>query len=207
VRPGILEIKGAYPTSSLMYIRAESIQGLIVNSRASTIELLLVSGFPSKILDFTSGQLSPSVEILCDFIGQKNKPSDVVVSDRAETHIKECRRIVDTMTIKDYGERISSMEVLMVNIIANNSALNSSIDTVHTDIDKLREDVGTLKGVDDDTDDTSQVSQISEISQASHKSQTCEQGDVSNIDVIFAMCIVLFILTSVVIMSIPSIQL
>ena len=130
-----------------------------------------------------------------------------MVSDRAESHIKECRRIVDTMTIKDCEERISSLEVLIVNIITNNSALNSSIDTFHTDVEKLREDVETLKGGDVDTDDTSQVSQISEISQASHKSQTCEQGDVSNIDVIFAMCIVIFILTSVVIMSIPSIQL
>ena len=206
VRPGILEIKGSYPTSSVMYIRAESVQGLVVNNRASTIELLFVSGFPSKILDFTSGQLSSSLEILCDFIGQKNKQSDIVVSDRTETHIKECRRIVDTMTIKDCEERILSLEGLIVNIITSTSTLNSSIDAFHTDIEKLREDVETLKGYDV-ADDTSQVSEISQVSQASHKSQTCEQGDMSNIDVIFAMCIVVFILTSVVIMSIPSINL
>lgn len=71
VRPGLLEIQGPYSSSPLFYIRSDTLQGFIVNNRSSSIELLFVTGFPSKIIDFTSDQLAPAIDLLSDFVSRR----------------------------------------------------------------------------------------------------------------------------------------
>jgi hypothetical protein len=134
LHPGVLEIKGSYPLSPSFYIRPESLQGFVVNQRASTIELLFVSGFPSKIIDCTSEQMSPSIEVLAHFISQKNKSSDVIVNERIET----------------YNKRISALEGFMINIInavENNQVLTSSFQSLHSDVISVREEIEKIKAL------------------------------------------------------------
>ena len=146
-RPGVLEIKGPYPSSPLFYIRTETLQGFVVNHRASTIELLFTTGFPSKIIDFTSGQLSSAVDLLTDFISQKS--ASMVMNERAEPH-----RYISSLDAKEVHERLTYVESVMKKvpmIQENTSVLSSSIQQIYRMSMQLRRDLDDMKktGADD----------------------------------------------------------
>jgi len=143
-RPGVLEIKGPYPSSPLFYIRTETLQGFVVNHRASTIELLFITGFPSKIVDFTSGQLSNAVDLLTDFISQK--PASMIVNERAES-----RRHISPFEAKEIQERLSYVESVLNKVPAvqeETSVLSSSVQQIYELSMQLRSDLEAMKNAD-----------------------------------------------------------
>jgi hypothetical protein len=136
-----MEIKGPYPSSTLMYIHANTLQGFVVNNRASTIELLFVSGFPSKIIDFTSGYLTNAVELLTDFIAQK--PSSMSEPGRRRVEFDG----------KDFQERLSYIESVLnkvPTIQQETSTLSSSVEQIYEMSMQLRSDLEAMKKVDVD---------------------------------------------------------
>ncbi len=145
-RPGVLEIKGPYPSSPLFYIRTETLQGFVVNHRASTIELLFITGFPSKIIDFTSGQLSSAVDLLTDFISQK--PASMIVNERAES-----RRHISPFEAKEFQERLSYVESVLNRVPTvqqETSMLSSSVQQIYEMSMQLRSDLNAMKKADTD---------------------------------------------------------
>jgi len=143
-RPGVLEIKGPYPSSPLFYIRTETLQGFVVNHRASTIELLFITGFPSKIIDFTSGQLSNAVDLLTDFISAK--PASMIVNERAES-----RRHISPFEAKEFQERLSYVESVLNKVPAvqeETSVLSSSVQQIYELSMQLRSDLEAMKNAD-----------------------------------------------------------
>ena len=148
-RPGVLEIKGPYPSSPLFYVRSETLQGFVVNNRASTIELLFVTGFPSKIIDFSSGQLSNAIDLLTDFIA--NKPTSTIVNERAEAIIKESRRHISPLDTKDFQERLTYVESVLNTIPTvqeETSQLSASVQQIYELSMQLRNDLNDMKNTD-----------------------------------------------------------
>lgn len=217
VYPGVLEIKGSYPLSPVLYIRPESLQGFMMNHRASTIELLFISGFPSKIIDLTSEQISPAIEILSNFISQKS--ADVTVNAHADSLIKD-----------NFNKRISALEAFMINIIhavENNQVLTSSFESLHSDVIRVREEIENLKQyttmattevdqegsdspITSDTLEDSEEEQGSETLDASQESASnsgVEQIEsfVDTIDVVITMAIIILMIAVLTIINIPFI--
>jgi hypothetical protein len=152
-RPGVLEIKGPYPSSPLFYVRSETLQGFVVNNRAGTIELLFVTGFPSKIIDFTGGQLSNAVDLLTDFIGQK--PMSSIINERADSIIKESRRRDGIFEAKEFQERLAYVESVLNTVTTvreETSALSASVQQIYELSMQLRSDLEAMKKADADTD-------------------------------------------------------
>ena len=148
-RPGVLEIKGPYPSSPLFYVRSDTLQGFVVNNRASTIELLFVTGFPSKIIDFTSGQLSNAVDLLTDFIGQK--AMSTIVNERADAIIKESRRRDGIFDAKELHERLAYVESVLntvPTIQEDTSILSNSVQQIYDLSMQLRSELDAMKNAD-----------------------------------------------------------
>ena len=217
VYPGVLEIKGSYPLSPVLYIRPESLQGFMMNHRASTIELLFISGFPSKIIDLTSEQISPAIEILSNFISQKS--ADVTVNAHADSLIKD-----------NFNKRISALEAFMINIIhavENNQVLTSSFESLHSDVIRVREEIENLKQYT--TMATTEADQVQEGSDSPITSETLEDSEeeqdsetldapqesasnngveqiesfVDTIDVVITMAIIILMIAVLIVVNIP----
>ena len=157
-RPGVLEIKGPYPSSPLFYVRSETLQGFVVNNRASTIELLFVTGFPSKIIDFTSGQLSNAVDLLTDFIGQK--ATSTIVNERADAIIKESRRRDGIFDAKELHERLAYVESVLntvPTIQEDTSTLSASVQQIYELSMQLRSDLDAMKAADANADAITEI--------------------------------------------------
>jgi len=211
-RPGVLEIKGPYPSSPLFYIRTETLQGFVVNHRASTIELLFITGFPSKIIDFTSGQLSNAVDLLTDFISQK--PASMIVNERAE------RRHISPFEAKEFQERLSYVESVLNKVPAiqeETSMLSSSVQQIYELSMQLRSDLDAMKKAD--TDDAITEVECNEndacececyaeqpptsTQEPEEPTKGCGSSEASCIELFIASCLTAMAVIGITLMSVP----
>jgi hypothetical protein len=112
ISAGVLEIKGSYPNSPIMYVRSEYVQGFVVNHRSSTIELLFATGFPNKIVDCTSDHLATSIGILTEFTSLKNlKPSALIsMQEKLTSSMNDVRHLIALLGEARVDERFGSLE-------------------------------------------------------------------------------------------------
>jgi hypothetical protein len=217
-RPGVLEIKGPYPSSPLFYVRSETLQGFAVNNRASTIELLFVTGFPSKIIDFTSGQLSNAVDLLTDFISQK----------ATSTIINESRRRGDPYPPfdgKEFQDRLAYVESVLKTVPTyqeETSALSSSVQQIYEMSMQLRSDLEAMKKADAEADAITEVeceddgcececyaqkplpTQEPEKSEEDEDSvNDCGSSEATCIELFIASCVTATVVIGITLMSIP----
>jgi len=217
-RPGVLEIKGPYPSSPLFYVRSETLQGFVVNNRASTIELLFVSGFPSKIIDFSSGQLANAVDLLTDFVSQK--PVSTIVNERAEALIRESRRRDTIFDAKELDERLSYVESVLntvPTIQQETSTLSASVQQIYELSTQLRNDLDAMKNEDAITeleceDDDCHCECQEKANQPLTKEEYIEEPvennatEASGLEIFIASVTTAFIVIGITVMSIPYIK-
>lgn len=134
--PGVLEIKGSYPISPVMYLRHESIQGYIVNHRSLTVEILFVSGFPSKIVDCTNEHLPTVINTLNEFISQKNQRSSLLTNmvsmqDTLNTTMNDINALITLIKDKNIQERLNNVENNLMDLTNDTSILKSSFENLY----------------------------------------------------------------------------
>ena len=135
--PGVLEIKGSYPISPVMYLRHESIQGYIVNHRSLTVEILFVSGFPSKIVDCTNEHLPTVINTLNEFISQKTQRSSMLTNmvsmqDTLNTTMNDITALIAMIKDKNIQERMNNVENNLLDLTNETSILKSSFENLYS---------------------------------------------------------------------------
>jgi hypothetical protein len=118
VSPGVLEIKSLYSVAAVTYVRSEMIQGFVVNNRSNTIEILFLSGFPSKIIDCTTDQLAQATRVMLDFTSLKNTTPLAIMSmqDTVSSSMTDMRKLLILLEESKIDTRLAAAEKDMLEI-------------------------------------------------------------------------------------------